>query len=273
LSVRAGTNRLRPVAALLYSRQPFWLKSLQAPRLGIISAGHLYQMTYFPHLLHLALVAVFASARAWAQTQDAAEIQRTVEAFVHTQAGSLPGRLEVSQGAIDPRLKLARCERLDAFLPRGARLWGNATVGVRCERPEKWKLFVPVQVRVWADVVVSARALTRGQPLAAGDLAVQNLDLTQLPRGIYTDPNPLTGKIVNAQIAGGTPLRPDMLRAPAVVVQGQIVQVVFMGESVRVSSEGRALANAGAGEWVSVRTASGKVLKGIVQSPGVVEVH
>jgi flagella basal body P-ring formation protein FlgA len=109
--------------------------------------------------------------------------------------------------------------------------------------------------------------------LAAGDLAVQNLDLTQLPRGIYTDPNPLPGKIVNTQIAGGTPLRPDMLRAATVIVQGQIVQVVFTGKGVRVSSEGRALASAGVGESVSVRTASGKVIKGVVQGPGVVEVH
>jgi flagella basal body P-ring formation protein FlgA len=251
----------------------FWLESLQARTPGTINGLALYQMTRPLYPLRLALAAAFASAPTWAQTQDPAEIQRTVEAFVRVQAGSLPGRLEVSQGAVDPRLKLARCDSLEAFLLPGARLWGNATVGVRCQRPEKWQLFVPVQVRVWADVVVSARALTRGQTLAAGDLAVQNLDLTQLPRGIYTDPNPLPGKVINTQIAGGTPLRPDMLRAATVIVQGQVVRVVFTGEGLRVSSEGRALANAGVGESVPVRTASGKVIKGIVQGPGVVEVR
>jgi flagella basal body P-ring formation protein FlgA len=134
-------------------------------------------------------------------------------------------------------------------------------------------LFVPVQVRVWADVVIAARALTRGQTVVSSDLAVQTLDLTQLPQGVFTDPRPLAGKMVNTRIAGGTPLRPDMLRAAIVVLQGQAVRLVFTASGLDVSSEGRALGNAGVGEPVQVRTPSGKVIKGIVQGPGVVEVH
>ena len=224
-------------------------------------------------LLLLALGVALASRSGCAQTPDLAEIQRAVDAFVRAHTATLPGRVEIGQGPVDPRLKLAPCESMEAFLPAGSRLWGNGTVGVRCLRPVKWSLFVPVQVRVWADVVVSARALTRGQTLVPSDLAVQTLDLTQLPQGAFTDPSPLAGKMVNTRIAGGMPLRPDMLRAATVILQGQAVRLVFTANGLNVSSEGRALGNAGVGEPVQVRTASGKVIKGIVQGPGVVEVH
>jgi flagella basal body P-ring formation protein FlgA len=221
----------------------------------------------------LALIAALVPAAVSAQAQDPAEVQRTAEAFVRAQTANLPGRVEVVLAPLEPNLNLSRCENVEPYVPAGTRLWGNSTVGVRCTKPKKWTLFIPAQVQVWADVAVSARTLTRGQILSAADLATQNLDLAQLPQGVFTDPNALIGKMVSTQVAGGTPLRPDMLRAAAVILQGQTVRVVFTGEGVSVSSEGRALGNAGVGEALQVRMASGKVIKGIVKAPGTVEVH
>jgi flagellar basal body P-ring formation protein FlgA len=233
----------------------------------------IYQMPGPKLLFFVALATAALSTPASAETQGASEIRSAVDAFVRSQTAGLQGRVESVAGTVDPRLKLSLCESLEAFLPTGARLWGNSTVGVRCLHPERWSLFVPVQVRVWADVVVSARALARGQVLAAEDLATQSLDLTQLPQGVYSDPGAVVGKVAGTQIAGGMPLRADMLRTATVVLQGQTVRVVFTGDGLRVTSDGRALGNAGIGEPVQVRTASGKVLKGIVQAAGVVEVR
>jgi len=102
---------------------------------------------------------------------------------------------------------------------------------------------------------------------------MQRLDLTQLERGVFTDLEQVIGKVTKTAVSGGTPLRSDQLRAAAVVVQGQQVRVVFSGAGFNVSSEGRALGNAGVGEPVQVRSASGKLLKGIVTGPGVVQVQ
>lgn len=205
--------------------------------------------------------------------EESRAIRTAVDAFVGAQTAKLPGHVEIKSGLVDPQLKFTHCERLEMFLPPGAKLWGNSTVGVRCETPEKWSLYVPVQVRVWADVVLSARALPRGQAIAVDDVAMQRLDLTQLQRGVFTDLQQVIGKVTKAAVSGGTPLRADLLRAAAVVVQGQQVRVVFSGQGFHVSSEGRALGNAGVGEPVQVRTASGKLLKGIVSGPGVVQVQ
>lgn len=213
------------------------------------------------------------SASVVAELQDSTAIRDAVDRFIQAQTRDLPGRVEVGRVDVDPHLRLQRCLELEAFLPTGAKLWGNSTIGVRCLRPEKWSIFVPVQVRVWADVVVSARPLSRGQALGPTDVAMQQLDLTRLPPGALTDPQRAVGHLLTASIAGGTPLRADLLRAVPVVLQGQVVHVVFAGEGFRVSTEGRALSNGGVGETVQIRTASGKLLKGIVLEPGVVEVR
>jgi flagella basal body P-ring formation protein FlgA len=205
--------------------------------------------------------------------EESRAIRTAVDAFVRAQTESLPGHVEIKSGLVDPQLKFTQCDHLEVFLPPGAKLWGNGTVGVRCEQPEKWSLYVPVQVHVWADVVMSARALPRGETITSNDLAMQRLDLTQLQRGVFTDLQQVIGKVTKTAVGGGTPLRGDLLRAAAVVIQGQQVRVVFAGNGFHVSSEGRALGNAGVGESVQVRTASGKLLKGIVSGPGVVQVQ
>jgi flagella basal body P-ring formation protein FlgA len=213
------------------------------------------------------------AASASAGIEESRNIRNAVETFVRAQTESLPGHVEVKAGLVDPQLKFTQCDRLEVFLPPGTRLWGNTTVGVRCDSPEKWSLYVPVQVHVYADVVLTARALTRGQSITMDDIAMQRLDLTLLQRGVFTDLQQVIGKVAKSAVAGGTPLRADLLRSAAVVTQGQQVRVVFSGPGFHVSSEGRALGTAGVGESVQVRTASGKLIKGIVSAPGVVQVQ
>ena len=117
------------------------------------------------------------------QPQDPAAIAQVVTAFVRTQTQGLPGRVEVNQGGVDPRLSLTRCDNLEAFQPSGARLWGNSTVGVRSQSPERWSLFVPdkcMSGTMWS----SARARSRAAKCSKlGDVALQNLDLTSCLKG------------------------------------------------------------------------------------------
>jgi flagella basal body P-ring formation protein FlgA len=145
-------------------------------------------------------------------------------------------------------------------------------VGVRCLRPQSWSVFVPVTVRVIADVVVTARGVARGQVLSQTDLTLLSRDVTQLPAGVLNDLEQALGKTVVAALPGGTAVRADMLRAPPAISQGQAVRIIYQGGGFSVSSEGRSLSTAAVGQPARVRIASGKVLEGIVHSPGVVEV-
>lgn len=207
-----------------------------------------------------------------AGTQNLGSVRTIVENFVRQQTTELSGQVNLTIGSIDPRLRLPACDKPEAFVPAGSHLWGNTTVGVRCASESLWTIYVPVTVKVMGQVLVTARPLAAGQAVSQGDLLVQQGDLTQLPTGILSDPEQALGKTITVSVPAGQPVRLDMLRAPMVIKQGQAVRLVAKGGGFQVSSEGKALSNAGLGQTVSVRTLSGQVISGVARENGVVEI-
>lgn len=225
----------------------------------------------FSWLLCLALSLAPVLANASEQETDA--IRKAVDSFVRLNTTDLPGQVSLSIGMIDSRLRLPACNRLEIFVPTGSRLWGNATVGVRCPVPTPWTIYVPVTIRVVAQVAVAARPLPAGQTLSEADILMQEGDLTQLPPGVILDRSQITGKTTISGAASGQAFRSDMLRAPQAIQQGQTVKIMAKGNGFQVSSEGKALANAAVGQVISVRTQSGQVINGIARQNGVVDVN
>ncbi len=207
-----------------------------------------------------------------AAQQNISLIRQAVEVYAKQQTAHLPGQVTVTLGTIEP-VQFASCPKLQAFLPLGAKLWGNSTVGVRCAAGAEWSLYVPVTVRVQGPVVVAARPLASGKLLAIEDLALQTAELTQLPGGVVSDVNDAVGKTLSVGVSAGHAMRQDMLRAPLVIRQGQSVKLIAQGQGFKVSSEGRALANAAAGQTVQVKAQNGQTVSGIARADGSVEVQ
>jgi len=227
----------------------------------------------FVRLAATFLLAAVAPPSAWAQEQDLGELQRTAEAYARSQTSNLPGQVQVAAAALDPRTRLARCDSLQPFLAPGTKLWGSSNVGLRCLKPERWTVYVPVVIKVTADIVVTTRPVRRGQVLGPDDVRLEGAELTQLPGDVLTGLNQAVGKSTNAAFPAGFTLREDMLRAPLAVTAGQQVVIIFQGDGFTVRSEGKSLGNAAIGESVQVRSASGKLLSGVVQEPGMVRVR
>lgn len=200
------------------------------------------------------------------------KIRKQLEQYAAQQLAGQPGAVTIQVGEIDPQLRLEPCQRIEGFVPSGGRLWGKTTLGARCAAGANWVIYVPVTVSVQAPVVVAARPLANGRILAAEDVTLQTLDLTQLPAGVLTDSAVALGQTLNVGLLPGYPIRQDMLRAPLVIRQGQSVRLVAQGGGFGVSAEGKALGNAAAGQSVQVRTASGQTVSGIAQPDGSVEV-
>lgn len=208
-----------------------------------------------------------------AEWQSIAAIQTAVETFLKERLATEPGQRSISVSRIDPRLKLARCDRLEPYLPSGSRLWGNSSVGVRCLSPTTWSLYVPVHIKVVQDVLVAVRPIASGQSIQAEDVQLQTRDVTAYAGSVLVTPEQALGRNVTGPIASGTVLRAEMLRAPTIILQGQNVTLVAQGAGFKVTSEGQAMGNASVGQVVSVKTRSGQIIKGIARSPGVVEVY
>jgi flagella basal body P-ring formation protein FlgA len=81
---------------------------------------------------------------------DADTLQQIQALGQQAGAGMAPGavRVEIEPGRLDPRLRLAPCERIEAFLPPGARAWGRTRVGLRCAQgPTPWNVYLPVTLK------------------------------------------------------------------------------------------------------------------------------
>jgi flagellar basal body P-ring formation protein FlgA len=215
----------------------------------------------YPFIILLSLSCVPALA---GTSQSHAKIQETVADFVRKQITALPGKVSFQATDIDARTVLPACPALEAFLPAGAQLNGNTSVGVRCLKKHNWTLFVPVNIKVSLSLLTLNKTLQQGQIIRAEDLG--SLPSESLQTGALTDTTQAIGKVMKFGVGAGQILRYDMMRAPYTIKQGQSVQLLAKGTGFSVSSEGQALGNAAEGEIASARTASGQIISGVVKN-------
>ena len=217
--------------------------------------------------------APFASAQhQTAARQNLPALRAVVEHYLQTQTAGLPGQVTVKVGNVDPRTSLAACPAPEAFQQPGARAWGKTTIGVRCTAPSPWTVYIQATVNVVADYVAAAVPLAQGQAVEASQLVMMKGDIAAMPNGIITDMAQAIGRTPTASLQAGTPLRLDTLKSKPVVQQGQAVRVVSKGSNFSVSTEAKAINNAGEGQVAQARTQSGIVVSGTARSGGLIEI-
>ena len=226
-------------------------------------------------VLTLLLLLPLAAASGAAQTprQPLDEIRAAAEAFVLQRLPGDRSDTTATAGRLDPRLRLARCERpLEAFATAGDRLRGNTSVGVQC--PGAWRLYVPVKVETLRTVLALKRPLRRGEVIAAEDLEAVRMDTGRLTRDYYTRPAAVVGHTLKRSAAGGTVLTSALVEEPPVIRRGQRVSLVSGATGIAVRAPGEALADARPGQLVRVRNlSSGKIVEGVAQASGSVKVQ
>ncbi|MEJ2344669.1 MAG: flagellar basal body P-ring formation chaperone FlgA [Gammaproteobacteria bacterium] len=233
------------------------------------------------HRLTVALAGLGAMAIAWhvdaaPQLQDHQSIRNAVRQFLAAQLKQRKADVRsISVGALDPRLRLPRCNKpLEAFATGARRLIGSTTVGVRCHGAKPWKLYVSAQTVVVGNVVVTTLPLARHHVLKASDLRVARRDLTTLPRGYLEQPQQAVGEVLLRQLGAGQVVRLTEIAAPKLVRRGETVTLTADAAGVLVRMSGKALSDGASGDTVQVRNLSSRrVVQGVVTAPGVVSVE
>jgi flagella basal body P-ring formation protein FlgA len=209
-----------------------------------------------------------------APAQDHQALVEVVTRFVQEQTHALSGKVSIQVEAPDSRLNLAACASPEAFIPPGGHLLGHGMVGVRCLKTAEgpgWSVYIPVQVTLKTTFLVARRALAAEKILSADDVVEQTGETSRTD--LITNSAQVIGKVVKQGVGAGQPLRQDMVRDVYTIRQGQTVQVLVDGKGFKVSSEGQAMNNAGEGQSVQVRTASGRLITGVAGENGVVRVN
>lgn len=178
---------------------------------------------------------------------------------------AMPGvsRVDIEVGQLDPRLKLAPCQRVEPYLPPGTRLWGKARIGLRCTQGSSlWNVYLPITVRVFGPAWVAAQSLAPGAVLGAHDLVQAEVDWAEETSPVVTDPDAAVGRALLRRVTAGQGVRLADLRPRQWFQAGDVVKVVAAGPGFAVTSSGEALNHGLESQAVRVRTEGGRIVVG-----------
>lgn len=182
-----------------------------------------------------------------------------------TKAGNAAApRVDVSVGQLDPRLRLAPCQRVEPYVPDGMRLWGKSRIGLRCvQGPSKWNVYLPITVRVFGNALVATGGLPAGSVLTAADLTPAEVDLAEDSSAPLADADLAVGRTLSRPLQAGQSLRQSHLKVRQWFAAGDTVTVLAQGNGFSVAGEAQALNPGIEGQPVRVRTENGQVLIGL----------
>ncbi|RZL00283.1 MAG: flagellar basal body P-ring formation protein FlgA [Rubrivivax sp.] len=202
---------------------------------------------------------------------DSGVLQAYVQTLLHEQAlpssndsknnNHTPWRVEVVLGQLDPRLKLAPCDKVKAYVPSGMRLWGNTRVGLRCEQGAvRWNVFWPVSVKVWGQALVAVNTLRPGASLTQEDLRLAEVDLAAHASPAVLRAQDVVGRTLSRPLQPGQSLRQEDVKARRWFAAGDMVRLTVKGSGFSVGAEGTALTAGDEGQCARIRLDGGRVV-------------
>jgi flagellar basal body P-ring formation protein FlgA len=173
-------------------------------------------------------------------------------------------RVDISVGALDKRLRLAPCQRIEPYLPPNAKLWGKTRIGLRCTQgATAWNVYLPITVKVYGQALVSMQPLAAGSVITAADLTKGEVDLAEDSSDAVMQASQAVGRTLAKPMVTGQSLRLSHLKLRQWFAAGETVQVLAQGSGFKIASEGQALTAGIEGQPARVRTEGGRVLTGV----------
>ncbi len=226
-----------------------------------------------PTLLFMLLTTIL-SGNVFAQLQGAPSETKWMEAAREwVAATSMPRdsaqstllRVEVAVGALDPRLRLAPCQRVEPYVPTGLRLWGRTRIGVRCVQGEsRWNVFIPVTVSAFGKAWVLKSNIPSGSVLQLHDAVEAEVDWAAEANAVLPETRLWVGQVASRPLNGGQTLRAGMLKAAAAFQPGTQIRVLASGPGFEIASDGTALSVGVVGESARIRMENGRIMAGKV---------
>lgn len=123
-----------------------------------------------------------------------------------------------------------------------------------------------------AQYAVVNRAIERGEIISESDIAYVDAPVSSV-RGYIDDADAIIGKIARRAIPANRPIRASSLETPLLVKKGAIVTLTYKVDGLRMTHQGVAQDNGGAGEVVSVKNIKSDItLKGVVADRNLVSI-
>jgi flagella basal body P-ring formation protein FlgA len=165
---------------------------------------------------------------------------------------------------LDSALRLPACGQGLKAQPTG-----TSTVEVSCPDAGGWRLFVPVKIRRNQNVLILNRGISAGETLSAADITTAQRDVARIAGAALADPAAAVGRVARRTLTAGSLLSATDLVPQRLVRRGDSVALVSRMGGVEVRVAGKAMADAGENERVSVENLSSrKIVQGTVAASG-----
>lgn len=220
-------------------------------------------------------LSMFSSSIFAVSYQSHDSIYKVAKTYLKKQVDLSNNRNSVIKVAkLDSRLKLKLCSKsLSAFVPKGRRLIGKTTVGIRCEGKNPWSLHVAATISAYQMVAVASRQLQKGSVLSESDIRLKKMDVSTLPYGFIEEIKNGVGKKLRRRILKGAVLTPSMLKSPQIVNRGQEITIMALSGRMKVKVKGKALASGAVGERIKVMNLKSQhKLEGVITQSGEVKI-
>jgi flagella basal body P-ring formation protein FlgA len=218
-----------------------------------------------------AALMVTACTGVFAQNPTNADYQALANNWVNSALATsnvvdgVPLRMEAAVGGLDSRLKLAPCGNVEVFLPPGARLWGKARVGIRCnDGMTRWNVSLPVTVKAFGKAWVVKNHVASGNVLAEADVVNSEVDWADESAPVLSEPSLWVGQIAARLLTTGQTLRQGMVKPAQVFQAGTQIRVLAQGAGFQVSADAQALSAGVVGQQARVRMDNGRIATGLV---------
>lgn len=209
-----------------------------------------------------------------AQAQVESEVLSVGQRWAESAVAQVPSdasgsgaqlRMEVVVGALDTRLRLAPCAKVEPYLPTGTRLWGKSRIGLRClDGVTRWNVFLPVTVKAFGPAWIAKSNVNAGAVLTMADAMAAEVDWADDVSPVVALPEQWVGQIATRSWGAGQVIRQSMLKPAQVFQAGTQIRVLAQGVGFQVTSDGQAMTAGVVGQVARVRMDSGRVMSGMV---------
>ncbi len=136
------------------------------------------------------------------------------------------------------------------------------------------KINVTANVKAYEWIVMSSKAIRKGDYIQRPDIYLTLIDINKIPMGVINNIDRAVGKQINRSIIANMPITDIMLNEQKLVKKGQLVFIVVESPNFTIRTTGEIKANSYVGGRTKViNLASKKVITGVVIDENTVKVE
>jgi len=172
------------------------------------------------------------------------------------------------------RLRVIECpEPLSGVEPATGLRGGRISIRVSCKGPRPWSVYVMASVKSEVQVVMTTRAMARGEVLSPEDISEKTVSRPPAIQPLLRQAEEALGNALKRSIGEGVELSAAMLKKPTIIRSGEHTLIRAEAGGLQVRVTGKALQHGVVGEIIRVlNLSSKKTVRGRVEADGTITV-